>query len=1002
MGRPRRFNSYDDTIKKSRDIARQAGQNRQNATGITTSFRGMPGNPPIGVGGTNRDDSKLSLQYGGVLHGPIGFVADTNNIELGILDISRNSAGQRRKIRGVIYVIPESGTTGTLDRIIGKLYDNQLLILTGIQGNTITIKHNIGGPASILCPGDTDYTLQDDESVILMDDVTAGVQSWKIISVGNNSGSGISDPIIQGFNTITPQSIPTTTNIDASSKNIHKITLDRDISLDIINPPSSGKYELIHLIFIQDNTGGRTVTWPSNINGTPEIDTAAGSVSSVILYTIDAGVTWYFQAFKGGALSQEALDGVATRELDNLRNVAINTSLLPNVSDSLDIGSELVPWRIIHTREIEFAADTSAPNVTSDTQISKQTNGNLNFNLDTSGATYQLYFAGVNRWAFSETSLSGDNIILDNTLTINDGLVDPTTNGMFANNGGIVKLYTGGALSELGKLAGSTDVNITSPANGEILEYNSALQKWVNKENTGNAQDLSDLGVIVGNFDINLSEYTAHQLYGTIMGDSSITFSNVPSQLLLELRLYIGVLVPSITLHGINLNQQYPGAAGVLSPGDFLAITITSDENNVLSILDVKKNNDTDESAPSVPTNFTFEANSADSISVSWDAPLSGTLPVTYDVVYSTSDSTDTNGTPNGADAVWHTGLTETRLDITGLSPSTRYYGWIRARNNIGDSAFSVLYTDTDPPMTLSLLGWSITSESYDSITAAWSALSGRQYLYDFDLTLNGETTVVRSKTLSQGFTYNGLIPDTTYDYEFRVYKEDQTQILNATGQITTLPLPVPTLVLSGQVNTVIINAQVTIPAGISKVELEDSINNTVDSDGAFTDNDKETRIIYRSIGTDITQPEVKSIIIEGKNVSTEYYFHVRSLYKGEPSDWSGIQSVTTGKYLPPGSITGLSATSPGPGQVRLKWRWHSVYRGEQGDITRYQSGILGSHSEGFLKRSGDSDDLDDREDRAEMILDNQPSGEQWTYVVTPTNGKGSVGGADIDTVIID
>lgn len=148
--------------------------------------------------------------------------------------------------------------------------------------------------------------------------------------------------------------------------------------------------------------------------------------------------------FSGGAVrnfSNIQLGISATTELDNLTTTSINAALLPNTSSTLDFGSELLPWRIGHFREIEFPVNSSVPSGSTDTQISKNASGNMAFNNEVSGGGYLWYFQGVNKWNMTPTLLSGDFILLQNSLTFNDSTTDPVGDGEITRNGNTVKLF---------------------------------------------------------------------------------------------------------------------------------------------------------------------------------------------------------------------------------------------------------------------------------------------------------------------------------------------------------------------------------------------------------------------------------------------------------------------------------------------------------------------------------------------------------------------------------
>lgn len=150
--------------------------------------------------------------------------------------------------------------------------------------------------------------------------------------------------------------------------------------------------------------------------------------------------------FSGGAprnLSNISTTVAATRELDNLTTTSINAALLPNASGTLDFGSELLPWRIGHFREIEFPITVSEPSPGTDNQISvTTTTGTMAFNVDTVAAGFKWYFEGVNKWSMTPTQFSGDFILLENSLVFNDSTTNPIGDGELTRNGSSVILQS--------------------------------------------------------------------------------------------------------------------------------------------------------------------------------------------------------------------------------------------------------------------------------------------------------------------------------------------------------------------------------------------------------------------------------------------------------------------------------------------------------------------------------------------------------------------------------
>jgi len=243
MGKPRRWNSYDSSVRGERGLSESYGQIRQDKSGIRSSFRDSPTGIPQGQGHAKSDADKLSAVFGGSLSGPLAFDAETSAISSGDLDITMTSAGTQKQARSLIFVATESGTADTLDTVTGRIYPGQVLVLAGIAGNTITITHNDGGAGGILCPDDTDFTLSDDEMVILVDDVTAATQTWRMIS-GGSSGGG-------GTGTGTGESIHATMSADQTTNlavNDHiefdTATYDGDITLQTGSGQADGIFEL--------------------------------------------------------------------------------------------------------------------------------------------------------------------------------------------------------------------------------------------------------------------------------------------------------------------------------------------------------------------------------------------------------------------------------------------------------------------------------------------------------------------------------------------------------------------------------------------------------------------------------------------------------------------------------------------------------------------------------------------------------------------------------------
>lgn len=103
----------------------------------------------------------------------------------------------------------------------------------------------------------------------------------------------------------TPVSSAGTLTIDLTAGNVAEVTLTENVTtLNLNNPPATGKAGSLTMILKQDATGSRTVTWPASVKwagGTaPTLSTAASSIDVLTFVTIDAGTTWYAFLAGGG------------------------------------------------------------------------------------------------------------------------------------------------------------------------------------------------------------------------------------------------------------------------------------------------------------------------------------------------------------------------------------------------------------------------------------------------------------------------------------------------------------------------------------------------------------------------------------------------------------------------------------------------------------------------------------------------------------------------------
>jgi len=153
-------------------------------------------------------------------------------------------------------------------------------------------------------------------------------------------------------------------------------------------------------------------------------------------------------------------------------------SFLPTIPIDMTIG-----LNILNIDNLRFLQDSGTIPVAA-TGFVADSNG-LRLNLEESADFFTLTYNSatvIHQW--SNTAQSSPNLILSDTLTINDSSTDPTTNGTFSRNGTDVKVLSGGAVRNLsdigaGGAEGTQDAAIwkttsaTIPINKRVYVSNS-------------------------------------------------------------------------------------------------------------------------------------------------------------------------------------------------------------------------------------------------------------------------------------------------------------------------------------------------------------------------------------------------------------------------------------------------------------------------------------------------------------------------------------------------
>jgi len=397
MGKARRFNQYDASVRNARLGLQSAGLAQHNSR----SIGGPQSSILIGERGTggaqNRDLDKLPIR-GGLLLGSIGFEANSRQIVAGVLDLGKTLAGVDTLVKGIVFMSPETGDSDTLDRITGKERDGQQLYLFGIQNagasptRTYTITHAAGGVGQILCPNDTDYVVSDDECVTIVDDVTQ-TDTWRLISTSDANGldgGGVSFPITPTVDVRGSVSTNQAVDISQIDGHVTTMTLGADVTVTFSGFPSTGTQQTWELHVLQDGTGGRTLTISPTPVETVSIALGANKLTILTFLTNDGGTDIHVVPTLRGSISLSA--DFANKALSNLASTALNVDINMNTQD------------ITNLDRLRFVLDSGAPTSSADPSIFLKTDTMI-LNMPT-GDAIQL---NINDVAIADALVVGTN-----------------------------------------------------------------------------------------------------------------------------------------------------------------------------------------------------------------------------------------------------------------------------------------------------------------------------------------------------------------------------------------------------------------------------------------------------------------------------------------------------------------------------------------------------------------------------------------------------------------
>lgn len=183
--------------------------------------------------------------------------------------------------------LPYGNTDGalTLDQLLATAIDENELI----EKDTLSDLQNGPTPTAgrVAEVGQSDIYLGDGTQWVAAADV-----SW---GSANNPNPVFTEQVGESVVTATTGS---SYDVDVTEGTVWDLTLDNNVTISFSGEPSSVASS-VTLVLTQDGTGGRSVTWPSEVDwpggSAPSLSTAANATDIVMLFTPDGGTTWYGQ-----------------------------------------------------------------------------------------------------------------------------------------------------------------------------------------------------------------------------------------------------------------------------------------------------------------------------------------------------------------------------------------------------------------------------------------------------------------------------------------------------------------------------------------------------------------------------------------------------------------------------------------------------------------------------------------------------------------------------------
>lgn len=363
MGKAKRFNIYDGPVAEQRKVVQSYGEQRQNKS-IGSSFRSLPLNPISQI--TNDIEGLGTGKFVTVslAADQTTNIAATDHVEWDTIDedggiVLQTGAGQSDGIfeleSGLKYQLsahlrPEfSGATGQLVIAWYDITNGAEIGRRAIYEAQTHASHNANQPVAeaIVTPA-TNITVE--VRIIAVTALTALANEYCVANIfeialggsggggGGGGSGGVSFPITPTIND--HGNVGTVTedlDLSASTGHIHKITLTGNPTLTFSNPPSSGTQMEFEVEFVQDGTGGRTVTYPASVVETVKISLVADTTTIITFRTNDGGTVYHAIPALRGTINLSGSSNFANTALSNLVSPTLNTDLSFNSQDATSV-----------------------------------------------------------------------------------------------------------------------------------------------------------------------------------------------------------------------------------------------------------------------------------------------------------------------------------------------------------------------------------------------------------------------------------------------------------------------------------------------------------------------------------------------------------------------------------------------------------------------------------------------------------------------------------------